>query len=56
MSKCEYEVVITSWPPMPPERGFKDLKVDIYDQLELNWTAFFKYVLEHKAYFLRRNK
>lgn len=73
-SKCECEVVITSWPtyitlgeyyridkelanyikeydkvPLAlnvcPEIGEK---IDIYDQLRLNWDAFKRYVLEHE--------
>ena len=50
-SKCEYEIVLTSW---PEKKDFKDMKIDIYDQLNLNWDSFFKYVMEHKADFLRK--
>ena len=51
-SKFEYEIVITS---LSNSDNFNERKIDVYDQLMLNWDAFFKYVLEHKAYFLRRN-
>lgn len=69
-SKCEYETVVTSWPPyifseevqnlakeakrheekfgsppykipIPLEVG---IKLDIYDQVALNWDAFVDYV------------
>lgn len=50
-SKCEYEIILTSW---PEKKDFKDIKIDIYDQLNLNWDSFFKYVIEHKADFLRK--
>jgi len=50
-SKCEYEIILTSW---PEKKDFKDMKIDIYDQLNLNWDSFFKYVMEHKADFLRK--
>ena len=47
-SKCEYEVIITGWPPPREDSGFRDRKVDIYEQLSLNWNYFFKYILDHK--------
>ena len=50
-SKCEYEIILTSF---PERKGFKEAKVDVYRQLELNWKPFFKYIYENKAYFLRR--
>lgn len=40
-SKCEWEVIISSWPPSdstPPR------KVDVYEQVMLNWDVFIKYV------------
>ncbi|MBP5423889.1 MAG: hypothetical protein J6Y78_15755 [Paludibacteraceae bacterium] len=53
-SKCEYEIVLNSLFDSEKHK-FKEEKIDVYDQLMLNWDSFFKYVLEHKAYFLRRN-
>ena len=54
-SKCEYEIVLTSL--FNSERHkFKDEKIDVYDQLLMNWDSFFRYVVEHKAYFLRRQE
>lgn len=69
-SKCEMEVVITSWPPYIDENEYKRIskereehienrgneprvlnicptvgsKIDIYDQLMLNWDYFVDYV------------
>ncbi len=61
-SKCEHEVVITSWPPYikkeelmrmnAEEEGYYKYnvrlavgkKVDIYQQLSLNWERFVDYV------------
>lgn len=70
-SKCEHEVVITSWPPYIDYKEFERIsreykamedsesevpryhrnvrlatgaKVDIYQQLELNWERFVDYV------------
>lgn len=41
-AKSEYEVVITSL-----FRNEIQKKIDVFDQLELNWDAFFKYILEY---------
>ena len=73
-SKCEYEIVITSWPPhittqeldklnaeyeetlnkynREPYRLYANLdvgkKVDIYEQVMMNYEAFVDYVWNHK--------
>lgn len=47
-SKCEYEISLVSW--INRERA-KEMKIDIYDQLMLNWDSFFKYILEHEKDF-----
>ena len=36
-SKCEYEIILSDW---PPSKNFKEKKVDIYDQVMLNIDAF----------------
>lgn len=40
-SKCEWEVILSAWPPSDrvPER-----KVDVYEQVMLNWNVFIEYV------------
>lgn len=53
-SKCEYEIVLTSW--ISSNKDFKDVRIDVYEQLMLNWNAFIQYTLDHKAFFLRRDK
>ena len=40
-AKCEYEVVISSF---PPNENAKDEKVDIYSQVMLNFDIFCDYV------------
>ena len=35
-SKCEYEVIVSAW---PPKEG-SDRKIDIYTQLKENWDIF----------------
>ena len=43
-SKSEYEVIITDWPGFTKECAEK---ISIYDQLELNWDEFAKYVYNY---------
>lgn len=60
-SKCEYEVVITSWPPRIDQEELNRLvseencyrygvrltvgeKIDVYQQLALNWDRFVDYL------------
>lgn len=40
-SKCEWEIILSDW---PPSDTFKELKVDVYDQVMLNKDVFMKYV------------
>ena len=35
-SKCEYEVIVSAWPP----RDGSERKIDIYTQLKENWDIF----------------
>lgn len=44
-SKCEWEVVIDHWPPRKDKDG---IKVDVYDQIRLNWEPFLDYLWNHK--------
>lgn len=37
-AKCEYEMIVHSWPELK-----NDMKVDVYDQLRLNWDVFVKF-------------
>lgn len=47
-SKCEWEIIITHW---PPRKNAQDLKIDVYDQVMLNWDKFCDYVWKHKDEF-----
>ena len=40
-SRCEYEFILLSWPTGPNEKGYK---MDVYEQLEVNWFRFIEYV------------
>lgn len=41
-SKCEWEVVITDWP-----REEVAKKIDVYQQIRLNWNIFINYIKEN---------
>lgn len=43
-SKCEWEVIIDHW---PPSERFRSEKIDVYDQVLLNWDLFVEYVWQH---------
>ena len=40
-SKCEWEIILDSW---PERKDFRQEKIDVYDQVSLNWEAFVDYV------------
>ncbi len=44
-SKCEWETVLTLWPPIKEDFG---KKIDVYDQVMLNWEHFIEYVWNHR--------
>lgn len=44
-SKCEWEVIIDHW---PPHESFQSEKIDVYDQIRLNWNVFIDYLWSHK--------
>jgi hypothetical protein len=58
-SKCEWEIVLTRWPPFETsdERFNRTSeKVDVYDQVMLNWDRFREYVWANRAELRRREK
>lgn len=42
-SKCEWEIILSGWPATD---RFKEEKIDVYDQVMLNWDVFIKYIWE----------
>ena len=40
-SKCEWELVMSPWPPHEDDEGEK---IDVYDQVMLNFDQFYKYL------------
>lgn len=45
-SKCEYEIILSDW---PPRDDFEAEKVDVYDQIHLNWPIFTEYVWTNRG-------
>ena len=54
-SKAEWEIVLTPWIKRMDSTDV-DVKIDVFDQLNLNWDAFCKYVWDHGAELRRREK
>ena len=50
-SKCEWEVIISHW---PPRQDARDVKIDVYDQVMLNWDVFREYVWKNRAELRRK--
>lgn len=44
-SKCEWEIVLSDFPPY---EKFKKEKIDVYDQVMLNWNVFIEYFWNNK--------
>lgn len=40
-SKCEWEIILSPW---IARDGVKEVKIDVYDQVMLNWEVFAEYV------------
>ncbi len=43
-SRCEWEIILSSW---PPSDRVKEEKIDVYDQVMLNWKVFIDYILNN---------
>lgn len=52
-TKCEWEVIIDHWPHRDNARAEK---VDVYDQVMLNWPIFSEYVWNNRDEFKVRRK
>ena len=50
-SKCEYEIILTCWPKWDK---FKEEKIDVYSQLNLNWDKFVNYIWDNKKEILKK--
>jgi len=52
-SKCEWEVIIDHW---PHNDRFPQKKIDVFDQVSLNWEKFVDYTWEHAVELRRRER
>ena len=52
-SKCEWEIILSLW---PPRENQQPLKIDVYDQVMLNWPIFSEYVWNNRDEFKVRRK
>ena len=50
-SKCEWEVIVSAW---PPRNDGSDKKIDVYSQLKANWEQFKNIVIEDLGYATER--
>lgn len=39
--KSEWEIVLTSW---PERKDFKEKKIDVFEQIDINWDRFVDYI------------
>lgn len=53
-SKYEWEVIVAPFTSSPKEEEEK--KLDVYEQVMLNWNIFFEYFWEHKKEILKYDK
>ena len=44
-SKTEWEIILSAW---PPRKEFDEEKIDVFDQIYLNWDKFVDYVWENR--------
>lgn len=52
-SKTEYEIVLDTWPPSP---RFHPEKVDVYDQVKLNWPVFINWLWSNRAELTKKTR
>lgn len=52
-SKCEWEIILSHW---PPRKNAQELKIDVYDQVMLNWPIFCDYIWANKDEFKVRRE
>ena len=44
-SRCEWEIILSSW---PPRKDFKEEKIDVYNQIMINWDIFSEYIWNNR--------
>jgi hypothetical protein len=53
-SKYEREVIVAPFTSDPKEE--EEIKIDVYEQVMLNWDRFFEYFWEHKKEIIKYDK
>lgn len=51
IGECEWEIIVSHW---PLSERFNDKKIDVYEQVMLNWEVFITYLWNY--YYLRSTK
>lgn len=49
-SKCEWEIILSHWPPSDRHR---EMKIDVFDQVRLNYDVFVDYVWSNRKELLK---
>lgn len=44
-ARSEWEIILSAW---PPHSDFDGAKIDVYDQIILNWTQFIDYLWAYR--------
>ena len=55
-TKCEWEVIISHWPPMKGKGWDYALKIDVYGQVMMNWDRFIDYLWENRKELTKKVK
>ena len=45
-SRCEYECIVSSWPPVEYD---PQVKLDVFTQVKINWDRFMDYIMVWRA-------
>ena len=52
-SKCEWEIILQAW---PAREDFREEKIDVYDQVKLNWDKFLDYTWQNRRQLWTKRK
>lgn len=50
-SKCEWEIVLSPW--VGNRESFREEKIDVYDQVKLNWDIFIDWLWNNRKELLK---
>lgn len=49
-ARCEYEILISQWPPHPDPDKNKHIKIDVWDQIESNLSVIINILMSEVNY------